>query len=145
MECPGRRLVLKLTLHYANRVAADTHLGELACLHFKLLEDIARAAHLVALLDDAGMHAIWRGVEFYHNAGKSGCRRACCRVFGDSHGGCKHAGMKSSSFMDRLPAIDECIGVVVVAECLAPMLDLRHGAANCIKIAHWNKCERHTR
>ncbi len=49
----NRCLALQLTFHNPNRMAADTHLGELPCLQFELLEDIARAAHLVALLDDA--------------------------------------------------------------------------------------------
>lgn len=49
----NRYLALQLTLHHEHRMTADTHLGELACLHFKLLEDIARTAHLVALLDNA--------------------------------------------------------------------------------------------
>lgn len=49
----NRCLALQLTFHNPDRMAADTHLGKLSGLNFKLLEDVAGAAHLVALLDDA--------------------------------------------------------------------------------------------
>src|SRR4051812_39542156 len=116
---------MKLSLADDDGASADLGGGERSLRDDQLQGDLARPAHLVALLDDERMLAIAEGLELHEGAHKGRDGRASRRILAHAEAWREHAGVEMVLRPDRLARVDIGARVTAVAENLGESLAVR--------------------
>src|SRR5215213_7195696 len=130
-----RRSQPERSLAHQDGGAADLDRCQRPAFDDELEGDVARAAHLVALLDDEVVLAVAERLELHQHAGESGGGRARRRVFGDAEARGEHAGVEMMAGVGRLARVDED-RLMLAAEGLAEGVGARTGAADRLEACY---------
>ena len=105
--------------------------------------DLARPAHLVALLDEERVLAVPERLELHEHARKGRGRRPGRRVLRDAEARREHAGAEARAGARRLPGIDVGRRRPAVAERLPEGVSGRSRASNDVEAGHRHEIEGH--